>query len=426
MTVIVGNSSVGDCSVPGTVFDLHGCACSEQDAQQALVVFGIIIHIVGSVGINTGQNMQAMGLVAMPMEERGKCSSLLKSRMWLIGCALFVSCAMFNFAALMFAPASILVPLEAVQFVCNVGFAKVVRKIYVPFRMVMGVVAMCIGVFLVVFFGERGTFCFDETDLKQMWEGWGWWVYLFLTLGISIVCLVAHDRCWKARAAGSPYKNADLLMPVLYALPSSLLGGGQMIVHSKLLSELLEIMATTDPATPGYTIPIAGWFFWLEAVLVSVFGVFWFFRLTQSLGLYEPLFIIPLMQSNFIVFGGIAGGIFFGEFRNLHVGLWGVGNWIMYILGLAMILIGLYFVRPVAVPEDEMDGSTCTSGGTSLAPAQALPKGGSYPSGVSPNGKPPSGAPAAKGWTDGDVTPTESVMSADNTTVVETFAVNDL
>ena len=76
--------------------------------------------------------------------------------------------------------------------------------------------------------------------------------------------------------------------------------------------------------------------------------------------------------------------------------------------------------------EDEMDGSTCTSGGTSLAPAQALPKGGSYPSGVSPNGKPPSGAPAAKGWTDGDVTPTESVMSADNTTVVETFAVNDL
>ena len=37
----------------------------------------------------------------------------------------------------------------------------------------------------------------------------------------------------------------------------------------------------------------------------------WLVRLSQCLSLYDPLFIIPLMQTAFIVFGAIAAGIFF-------------------------------------------------------------------------------------------------------------------
>jgi drug/metabolite transporter (DMT)-like permease len=234
-----------------------------------------------------------MALVRLDEADRQTCGKLIRSRLWVIGCALFISCSMVNFAALTLAPASVLVPLEAVQFIVNVAFGKYVRKVEVPLRMYGGVLAMVAGVVLAVAFGESSNFCFTEEELKQKWtwtHGWGWWIFLALTFGISSTALVTHNRLWARRAAGLPVKNAAVVLPVLYAIPSALFGGAQMIVQSKCLAELTELMAR------GSTLTIAGWFFWVEAILVCGFGLFWFFRLTQSLGMYEPLFIIPLMQ----------------------------------------------------------------------------------------------------------------------------------
>lgn len=289
-----------------------------------------------------------MGLAQMEEGDRQMCSRLLRSRLWAIGCVLFISCSMINFAALTLAPASILVPLEAVQFISNVAFGKFVRKVEVPTRMLLGVLAMVVGVALAVYFGESSNFCFTEEELIRYWtftDGWGWWIFLAMTSGISAVALIAHKRLWARRAAGLPVKNAEVYLPVLYAIPSTLLGGSQMIVQSKCLAELIELMAR------GETLTIAGWFFWVEAALVCGFGLFWFFRLTQSLGMYEPLFIIPLMQANFIVWGGIAGGIFFHEFEHVHLGPLLGGSWFFYLFGLALVVYGLYLVRPKSSDE---------------------------------------------------------------------------
>ena len=174
-----------------------------------------------------------------------------------------------------------------------------------------------------------------------------------------------------------------------------------MIVQSKCLAELTELWhgASSD----------RGRFFWVEALLVSTFGLFWFFRLTESRHVW-PLFIIPLMQvrayaarctthvhhmpirarggggdrcascplpspllplilrpcpsvlwladflhahfacsrsrvtspiGQLIVWGGIAGGIFFHEFAHLHLGLL-AGLMGAYILGLVLVVYGLY------------------------------------------------------------------------------------
>ena len=72
------------------------------------------------------------------------------------------------------------------------------------------------------------------------------------------------------------------------------------------------------PSSPaGETGILADGLFWIELLLVTGFGIFWFYRLTVCLGMYDPLFIIPLMQACFIVFGAIAGGIFFHEFAEV-------------------------------------------------------------------------------------------------------------
>jgi hypothetical protein len=39
--------------------------------------------------------------------------------------------------------------------------------------------------------------------------------------------------------------------------------------------------------------------------------LYWLKRLNDALALYDPLFIIPLLQANFIFFAIISGGIFY-------------------------------------------------------------------------------------------------------------------
>jgi len=142
-------------------------------------------------------------------------------------------------------------------------------------------------------------------------------------------------------------------------------------VHSKTLAELAELAFAE-----GQTEILTEGFFWISLLLVSGFGIFWFYRLTVCLGMYDPLFIIPLMQACFILFGGVAGGIFFHEFHDVATPgrLLGPGNWVMYILGFAMVLYGLYLVAPKE----------------SGAEAEALPPTSPLPSPPPPPPPPPS------------------------------------
>ena len=55
------------------------------------------------------------------------------------------------------------------------------------------------------------------------------------------------------------------------------------------------------------------WLLYVEILLVSVCGMIWIFKLTECLALYQPLLILPLMVGTYILFGGVAGGIFFRE-----------------------------------------------------------------------------------------------------------------
>ena len=60
---------------------------------------------------------------------------------------------------------------------------------------------------------------------------------------------------------------------------------------------------------------------------------------------------LPL-QANFIVWGGIAGGIFFHEFTHVHEGPAKAASWFFYILGLGLVVLGLYLVRPKIYDEE--------------------------------------------------------------------------
>ena len=75
-----------------------------------------------------------------------------------------------------------------------------------------------------------------------------------------------------------------------------------------MLAELFDMMAGGAISFVGL---LSEWFFWLELAITAACGIFWAIQMNKSLGLYDPLFIIPLLQSSYIVFATVAGGIYF-------------------------------------------------------------------------------------------------------------------
>lgn len=60
------------------------------------------------------------------------------------------------------------------------------------------------------------------------------------------------------------------------------------------------------------------------------------------------------MTGTYILFGGVAGGIFFREYAVLHLGLAGVAGWPLYILGMLLVLLGLALIAIASTEMEEL------------------------------------------------------------------------
>ena len=179
---------------------------------------------------------------------------------------------MVNFAAFSFASSSILVPLEAVQLVVNVVFNKVVNNAPVSCRMVLGVALAVTGTTLAVVFGPNDERCFTISEMEDFWSqvaatpalrsgqtphglpitlyravpharssllsaAWLqplWWIYFIATVVFAVLCYAVNLRFQRAQRLGRPLPQSQYVLPVTFALSSALVGGAQMIVHSKV------------------------------------------------------------------------------------------------------------------------------------------------------------------------------------------------
>ena len=145
--------------------------CDTMKAEST-VFLGISLGLLGSIGINVGQNLQAVGLRKLdPSDAKARP---WKSPVWRVGFCLFILGSLVNFAAFVFASASILVCLEAVQYVCNVAFSKFVNKVSVSRRCFAGVVLAVCGTALTVSGGPKDTRSFEVDQLQGMWSRPHW------------------------------------------------------------------------------------------------------------------------------------------------------------------------------------------------------------------------------------------------------------
>lgn len=200
-------------------------ACDETPAWG--LPLGIAMGVFGSVGINIGQNIQASGLMELPIEQR---ATPFKSLKWRIGLATFAISAIVNFAALALAPAAVLTPLESIQFISNIAWNSLINHVRVSRKMVVGTALTMVGTVISVIFGSGGgAACYTPEELASYWTNAGWWLYLGATTPIAVGALVVHLRYGRRLAAGESPPYHEIVMPSTYTLYSALFGGAQVI-----------------------------------------------------------------------------------------------------------------------------------------------------------------------------------------------------
>jgi hypothetical protein len=154
-----------------------------------------------------------------------------------------------------------------------VVYNKCVNGAVISRRMLFGVGLALVGTFVSVFFGANSGGCHSLQQLEEFWtQNVLWWAYLSGSLALAAAALVTHRQYAQryARSVASdvpPPPHYRLVMPLAFTLYSALGGGAQMIVHSKVFSELLALLFSR-----GETSMFTHWLLYLELVLVSGCG----------------------------------------------------------------------------------------------------------------------------------------------------------
>ena len=107
---------------------------------------------------------------------------------------------------------------------------------------------------------------------------------------------------------------------------------------------------------------------------------FWLYRMNRALALFEPLFIIPLLQVFWTFFATLNGGIYFREFMGdvfLRDDATG------FSFGVLIIFIGVYFLAPSSGSSPTQQPTTAALG----SPSKGISRlhSGELESGVDPD-----------------------------------------
>jgi len=138
----------------------------------------------------------------------------------------------------------------------------------------------------------------------------------------------------------TPIKRSSLF-GLIYSMSSASIGV-QALLTGKSLSIIARnitqgSMDVLDPRNFfNLSFAFAVFTLWLLAT------VFWIWRLSVSLIMFDAMFIIPVNQTMWILFSVLSGGIVWNEFANLSLV---ESSWLAS--GLSLVLIGVVFLMPV-------------------------------------------------------------------------------
>lgn len=280
-------------------------------------VLGITLGLLGSIAINTGNNIQSLGLKNLSQEkvepessalvspngrQRASSSSLpslpwrspagkntpklrrsmlwsptptravsneseeefdvvrvskspAQSVTWVVGTIVFVTGSLLNFASYAFAAQSMLASLESIQFVTNLIFGKVLLGATVTQTMMAGTCLTVTGTVMAVQFSSKETYELNTSDMIKLYQNPAYVTYLVL-IGAAVAILhFVYKRLNEMKTAGKPVKRSDVMMPCIYSVSSALFGT-QSTVQAKVLAEVCVVTSFFNKLSPFFPLNI--------------------------------------------------------------------------------------------------------------------------------------------------------------------------
>lgn len=258
---------------------------------------------------------------------------------WAVGTGIFVGGTICVFAAFSFAAQSLLAPVESLQFVTNIFFGRYFLDEPITMRAMFATFLIILGNVVAAVTHASSPHCAGPNDAEGLIDLYkyntAYQLFSAFLVVLWVGMQVTYKRYQAAAKEGKSLWKHKLIEPLTFSLSSSIIGA-QSVLQVKCISELLVVSATGDQQ-------MTHWFFYVVFALWIATVVFWLYRMDLGLKLYTPLFIIPALQVNFMLFVIMQGGIFFEEFSG-----WAWYKYVSFGLGVFINFVGVTMLAPAA------------------------------------------------------------------------------
>mmetsp|Transcript_12650 Transcript_12650/g.19161 ORF Transcript_12650/g.19161 Transcript_12650/m.19161 type:complete len:572 (-) Transcript_12650:274-1989(-) len=348
-------------------------AVAASSLEKTNWVTGLVLNVVGSFSINIGTNLIQYSHLLHTKHIDAGIQSIRASIIFCVAWFIFVIGNALNFVSFSFATQTVLSALGSVQFISNVLCTYWLFHVKPSKKQLLGTICVVLGNICIVSAANKTTFKFNSKQLSELFVRLAYIMYLVAITCISAllhflyVYLLRYGTGEAAAAAMATsadhstlesqpqeiptkretltvsvefrrrcfhdihvflVRNASLLIPTCYALISTMIGS-QSVVLSKCCSSL--VIESIDTRFQ-FDQPVS--YVFLLALFVVM--MFWLYRMNTALRRFDGVFIIPVLQVLWMMFGMLSGGILFKEFDGYH---W--YNVVGLVLGACVIFFGV-------------------------------------------------------------------------------------
>eukprot|EP00512_Aurantiochytrium_limacinum_P001141 CAMPEP_0171489180 /NCGR_PEP_ID=MMETSP0958-20121227/2613_1 /TAXON_ID=87120 /ORGANISM="Aurantiochytrium limacinum, Strain ATCCMYA-1381" /LENGTH=712 /DNA_ID=CAMNT_0012022363 /DNA_START=120 /DNA_END=2258 /DNA_ORIENTATION=- len=256
---------------------------------------------------------------------------------WSLGFVAIGFGSLFDFAALAFGAQSVIAPLGSLTLVANMFFAQYMHGETLSQQDVLATAVIFLGCIISVAFASH------ENEIYTIEELLGLYATLrFVIYAVTIVALLVGGLIFvhfiesvvrKHGTRSRKYRKLFRYHRFSYAFLSGV-AGAQSVLFAKTLDGLLVASFT------GHSrIFLAHFGSYL--VIVAMFSsmilqVYW---LNCALARFDALYVVPVFQAQWIVFGVVGGGVFYGEFSGFSF-----GQAVAFLSGVIMTVLGVYIL----------------------------------------------------------------------------------
>lgn len=269
-------------------------------------VIGVVIALVAAVFGNLGTNLQKLAHMQTSQ------STYTSHPAWYAGLACMILAALGDFAALGFAPQSIIAPLGSFTLVANLAFASIMLGERLTLRDLASTILIAGGCTLAIGFSNHSEKDYSVAELNQFFAASSFWVYTVVILGL-IGALFAEKRyAENLRATNHPKYAAHHRLHRFCVPALSGVVGSQSMLFAKVTAQLIILLFQGD----GEVIRSYETYIFIGLLLTTIFfQVKW---LNDALSLFNATYVVPVFQTFWIGVSVIAGLVVYQEYLSMN------------------------------------------------------------------------------------------------------------